>query len=1494
MSGANIVQGINAANTAPKPATWPQPPAPLIAPTGSPGLNAVLDVVNSTAAPFQSLPDPEQGVAGVVSHVVGGVLGVVGAPEAILDSAFAQLTAPIAALFPAMPAITIMGMHVGPPHGHLHPPSYTPPATPAPVPLPSFGMIMGACSIGVQINGMPAARAGDIGLAVACGGFCPPFEIHTGSSSVFIGGARAARMGDITRHCNPVAMGGLGLAMAVAGVVAGAAGAVVQSNMTMAAQAAADAAVLALKMMVGRDIAVPPAYGALVGPPSFNVSIGGFPCPPLMEALTGILKKIKQAIKNRPKSTKGDNAPCGTGAHPVNLVTGACFDEYVEYVSGGLFEWRRYYSSDRARHDGPMGHGSRHSYQHSLRVRLHRAVFTNWDGEEIEFPRFERGSNVTRAKGYVLTRVDPQTYRVSYLDQPELEFTGDRFAGDLRLARVWKENKELVVVRDAVGRITAFNETDHEQQTQRSFELRLSGEGRIVQLLEVGWAREPVVLRSYQYSDAGDLIASIDSSGNAHRFDYDYFHRLTKDLSPLGFAFTYKYDTAGRVVETTGQDGLWRAKLEYPEEGLTIFTEGEGARYEIHHDKTGAVTAVVDPYGGKLTRIIDGEGRVIEEIDPAGRKMRRLYDANGAHYARMDDYGHLLPPAVDAPIAPNPFARTLPATSLEWLLGDFAPPRTEKEGGGLWPISWHGPNPAALAGLPRDVAHLSSSIFAVREGPHAPARPPQVKLNARGDKEVEIDERGAQRRWYYDAAGNLVAEQDRDGRIRQFTIASWNLKGQETNELGQTISYDYSSLAEVVGVTDPLGNQTHYDHDLKKRLVRVHRHGRVRDEYVYDGDGHFVEKRGGTGQVLFRNEPHKNHLVAKRAFASGGYHQFDYDPAGRVTEASTQDHEVKLSYRGGSWPVTDMRDGKGVERGRGNSSEDTLLFERFLQRRERSDTRVVVHDPVGNQTTITFEDGLVRRFCANGTVETLQFDPEGRLLARLVHRAPMQTSPNVSAGARSTERGLSLTKMGLGSWATRYTYTLEGDLVRIDDSVRGTTEFEIDKAHRLCAEVTPRGERLEYMLDAANNVVSKPGLSGVRIQAGNLLGASQTERFEYDARDHLARREASDGTVVRYHYDEFDMLVAVEKQGAGGEHSLWEARYDALGRRILSKESGKVREFFWDYERLAAEIQPSGVLRIYQYASGTSLVPIGFTDYDSVDADAASGRSYYVFSDPVGMPLCIQDQDGEVVWWADRLDPYGAIQVAQGSRLEYNLRWPGHYFDPELNLHYNRWRYYDPNLGRYLQSDPIGYGGSPVNLYGYCPNPLVQVDLLGLAGAGGCESDHGDSHPKEQGENNGQEQTPGKPTGAQLASAANLRDPPQGYHWANVGGKPTLKSNPGSDNPPMMYNPNTGEFQPRPAADAYPRVSHSQEARDAVFEAGRGPDGVVRCPCGEEIQSSSPEHMDMGHIPGQDYASKRDQAIIDGTPRSEFRADQHDLSHYRPEHPSCNRSHQHE
>ncbi|HYO93868.1 MAG TPA: RHS repeat-associated core domain-containing protein, partial [Polyangiaceae bacterium] len=206
-------------------------------------------------------------------------------------------------------------------------------------------------------------------------------------------------------------------------------------------------------------------------------------------------------------------------------------------------------------------------------------------------------------------------------------------------------------------------------------------------------------------------------------------------------------------------------------------------------------------------------------------------------------------------------------------------------------------------------------------------------------------------------------------------------------------------------------------------------------------------------------------------------------------------------------------------------------------------------------------------------------------------------------------------------------------------------------------------------------------------------------------------------------------------QGVGA-NTPWEAAYDALGRRLWSRSGTIQRQFYWDGDRLAAELLPSGGLRIYQYAGPDALVPLGFVDYANADAEHATGRSYHVFSNPVGMPLVIEDENGKVVWYAERIDPYGDIRVRGGAEVEYNLRWPGHYFDPETRLQYNRYRYYDPALGRYLQSDPIGYQGSPVNLYAYCPNPLIQVDLLGLDHPGKTAKSN-----KEGGDHDGMEGT---------------------------------------------------------------------------------------------------------------------------------------------------------
>ncbi len=138
---------------------------------------------------------------------------------------------------------------------------------------------------------------------------------------------------------------------------------------------------------------------------------------------------------------------------------------------------------------------------------------------------------------------------------------------------------------------------------------------------------------------------------------------------------------------------------------------------------------------------------------------------------------------------------------------------------------------------------------------------------------------------------------------------------------------------------------------------------------------------------------------------------------------------------------------------------------------------------------------------------------------------------------------------------------------------------------------------------------------------------------------------------------------------------------------------------------------PDGRLRVYVYPDAFALVPMLFLDYDSVDADPASGKRYHLYTDHLGCPGLVLDDASRNVWKA-RVDPYGTAHVEVGQDFHQPLRWPGHYFDAETGLHDNRFRTYSPELGRYLQCDPSGTEGG-LNLYAYTDNPLRAVDLRG-------------------------------------------------------------------------------------------------------------------------------------------------------------------------------------
>jgi uncharacterized Zn-binding protein involved in type VI secretion len=306
-------------------------------------------ITNLPTTPPPAAPEKPSNPLRTIQEYAGKVMDIAMAPANIANQAVAKATRFIAQALPSFPAARILqDMVIGLPHAHGHPPNLIPPAPP--VPLPSIGPVLCAGAVSVLINGTPAARCGDVGFGVWCGGAFPLFEVQTGSSHVFIGGARASRVTDVTKHCMPsTGLGKLGAALTAASAAMGAVGvgadlidmsamddaaadagsaadaaadaaaasALAKGAVVQAAQTAADLAAAALQAAAGSDPAIPPGLpmGTFMhGSP--NVVIGGFPMPGWMAILHGLaklLKKLRARIYGdreggyRPRRPKGQS-----------------------------------------------------------------------------------------------------------------------------------------------------------------------------------------------------------------------------------------------------------------------------------------------------------------------------------------------------------------------------------------------------------------------------------------------------------------------------------------------------------------------------------------------------------------------------------------------------------------------------------------------------------------------------------------------------------------------------------------------------------------------------------------------------------------------------------------------------------------------------------------------------------------------------------------------------------------------------------------------------------------------------------------------------------------------------------------------------------------------------------------------------------------------------------------------------------------------------------
>ncbi len=586
------------------------------------------------------------------------------------------------------------------------------------------------------------------------------------------------------------------------------------------------------------------------------------------------------------------------------------------------------------------------------------------------------------------------------------------------------------------------------------------------------------------------------------------------------------------------------------------------------------------------------------------------------------------------------------------------------------------------------------------------------------------------------------------------------LQSAQTQGNTQSERYHYDSLGRLSRMVDALGGQTQYSYASTGGVKTVTDANGATTVYTYNGFGDMTKLDSpDTGVLVMDYDSAGNKIRARGEQSEAGGIEYRYDALNRLVmidrPGDSQDVNYRYDQQGGVHGVglgrlTHIKDASGTMDYRydavGNVLED---HRRFTLNGQTTSYRLrYEYTPAGQLATVIYPNGQRVTYDYDAErLKRLQFhsDSNSEMLIDAIAYQPygaitqwhygndLQQTQSYDADGRLQRNNLQGADRS-SVFDVEYQFDQRNNIVGIHDQARSLKQaFEYDALGRVIQDQGDYGSK-RYRYDSVGNRLDDtyhPADVSLKDQSrvGETSSTKETaSKLIYEANSNRLKRYgdtevlmSENGNLLieknkkwdrRYIYNSSNQVVAsyLNQQFAGSY------AYNSLGQRthkMVENPDGNIHTVF--HYGLSGQLlgethtnQQTGEQQHKNYV-WLNRKPVAMLDDDAV---------IYLHTDHLNTPRMATNRHKEVVWrWHSDAFGKGRAQEdpdGDGQLTQINLRFAGQYHDQESGLYYNYHRYYDPNVGRYTQSDPIGLQAG-VNTFAYVDSaPLHNTDPLGL------------------------------------------------------------------------------------------------------------------------------------------------------------------------------------